>query len=175
MSHQVAQTFAKAVGKMTGIEAHIKGLRGVFKTLAEQHAEVRALLGRAEAATEGDARYDLWQEARPRLLAHERAELAEVYPAIAECGATEQLAQRHALSASELQAVITRLDTIAPAHAAWLVELRSLIALVDEHVDAEETNYFPRAQAALGEAHVEALRARFVFAHEHALQQLTGE
>ncbi|TMQ13574.1 MAG: hypothetical protein E6J90_28220 [Deltaproteobacteria bacterium] len=68
---------SKGAGKVKGVKARLDGLVGVFKTLAEQHGEVKVLLKRLQDKPE--KKPELWPEIRRELLSHERGELRVVY------------------------------------------------------------------------------------------------
>jgi hemerythrin superfamily protein len=54
----------------------------------------------------------------------------------------------------------------------WVSKLRDVMALVDDHVRDEETNFFPRAQEILGEQASRELEERFVGAQRQVIQTL---
>lgn len=77
MPNRMDSMISKGAGMVKAVKARLEGLVGVFKTLAEQHGEVAALLKRLQHSP--DKRSELWPEIRRELLSHERAELREVY------------------------------------------------------------------------------------------------
>ena len=79
MSNPFQDLVAKVTGKAAGVEARAKGLKGVFRKLAEQHHEVGSLLASAQKA---DDPAGLWQRIRTELVSHEQAELVEIYPVL---------------------------------------------------------------------------------------------
>ena len=91
MPNPIENIAAKAAGKVGAIEAMAKGLNGVFVTLAEQHHEACVLLSRAEGTKDAEKRRELWTEIKKQLVSHERAELAEVYPALGSDSRTEDI------------------------------------------------------------------------------------
>lgn len=168
MSNPMQNVVAKATGKAAAVEAHFKGLRGVFTKLAEQHHAVAALLTRAVHAEELKERNELWGEIRKELIAHEQGELLEVYPMLESYEETRDIARRHADHAGELEDAITELDVIGAGSDAWQPALERLIAIVKEHVALEEQELFPRAQQALGEDAAKQVEASFLRAKEMA-------
>lgn len=164
---------AKVTGKAAAVEARLKGLKGVFNKLAEQHHEVGALLSRAQSAEDPTSRSELWHDIRKELVSHEQGELTEIYPVLATDDRTRQIALAHADGASELEALIDEIDKLPPQSAEWKPALGRLIAKVKEHVEIEETQYFPAAQEALGEAAAKQLEQPFLRAKEMAMSKLS--
>jgi hemerythrin superfamily protein len=135
----------------TGAPAPTRTLTGVFETLAEQHRQVLELLRLAAAVDDSDKRRKRWAEARRRLLSHERAEAQVVYATLEGYAAAQTVLDQHSQQAAELETAIADLDATEPAADEWIERLRDVMALVDDHVRDEESDFFPRAQQLLGE------------------------
>ncbi|HEY3500639.1 MAG TPA: hemerythrin domain-containing protein [Polyangiaceae bacterium] len=172
MPNPIENFAAKVAGKTAAVEARLKGLKGVFNKLAEQHHALGSLLSRAESAEDPTSRAALWHEIRKELVSHEQAELLEIYPALAGNERTRAIAVAHADGASELEALIEEVDRMPPQTSDWKPALARLRAKVKEHVEIEETQYFPAAQAALGERAAKQLEAPFLAAKEMAMAKL---
>jgi hemerythrin HHE cation binding domain-containing protein len=172
MPNPIQNAVAKVAGKAAGVEARLKGLKGVFAKLAEQHHEAGALLGSTESATDHTKRRELWQQVRKELMSHEQGELLEIYPVLEGYDATREIARRHADHASELEGLIRQVDAIGVQSDAWRPALERLIAKVKEHVEKEETEFFPRAQEALGDDAARQLEKPFLRAQEMAKERL---
>jgi hemerythrin superfamily protein len=145
------------------VRFRLDGLDGVFKALAEQHAEVLSLMRRLQDHPEN--KLELWPEIRRELLSHERAEIQELYPVLRRYPQTQALADQHAREATEIEAMIAELDTETDD---WQVFYDELVDAVIDHADQEENEIFPRAQAAVGEAVAKDLESR-VFAMKTAI------
>jgi hemerythrin superfamily protein len=172
MPNPIQNAVAKVAGKAAGMEARLKGLRGVFAKLAEQHHEVGALLATAESTADHTTRRELWQKIRKELMAHEQAELLEIYPVLEGYEATREIARRHADHASELEGLIRQVDAIGVQSDAWRPAVERLTAKVKDHVEKEETEFFPRAQEALGDEAARQLETPFLRAQETIKQKL---
>jgi len=170
MPNPLENVAAKAAGKAAAIGAHAKGLTGVFATLAEQHREAGTLLKRAASATEPAKRRDLWSTLRRELLSHERGELATVYPAIEGHAATRDIALRHSDEAETLEAAISDIDRAGFDSPEWPALIQRLVTLVQQHVDEEEHEFFPRAQEALGKDTARDLEEPYLAAQERAME-----
>lgn len=138
-----------------------KGLTGVFVNLAEQHKELSRLLRRAESLSDVEQRRDAWSRLRRELLAHEKAELEVVYPALADHAEISDIAERHAEEALELEETIHEIDAVGCAAVNWSTLLLGLIAQLEEHIEDEEHEFFPMAIEAIGEDQAERLQQPF--------------
>lgn len=123
---------------------------GVFEMLIEQHRQVLELLRLAGSADAGAKRKERWAEARRRLLSHERAEAQAVYATLEGYAAAQTLLDQHTQQASELETAIQEVDAADTDSDDWIERLRDVVALVDDHVRDEESDFFPRAERLLG-------------------------
>lgn len=172
MANSFEQVTAKAMGTVNAVKAGFNGLRGVFLHLAEEHGEVGSLIKRVRNTAEGDVRRDHWPQIRLELLSHERAESQEIYPLLEDYDSTRAVARLHAEESQQLEAAIARVDALDPSTAAWGDAFEALAVLVEQHVEEEEGDFFPKAQIALGEEKSEALLERFEAAKKAAKAQL---
>src|SRR5688572_20695081 len=101
MPNRMDSMLSHGMGKMKAMKARLSGLVGVFKTLAEQHGEVKVLLDRAKSSNEKFV--ELWPTLRTELLSHERAEMRELYPLLRAYPETMLLANHHDAEAGELE------------------------------------------------------------------------
>lgn len=150
MPNRIEEMTSKVAGKAGAAAASLKGLRGVFSTLAEQHKEVSVLLKRALSSDDSAKRVDLWKKIRAELLSHEQAELREVYPQIQGSPELDRMVRRHTDEASQLEALIKEIDITSVDSGAWAAMVRRLEEVVKAHVEEEENEFFPRAQEAIG-------------------------
>jgi hemerythrin superfamily protein len=125
---------------------------GVFVTLIEQHRQVAELLIQAGSSDSASKRAERWAEARRRLLAHERAEALEVYAALEGRSAADKTLEQHSQQAREIESAVFEMDTLDAESDAWIERLRDVIALLDDHVRDEESDFFPRVQNLLRES-----------------------
>jgi len=172
MPNTIEQLSVKAVGTMNAVKAGFNGLRGVFLHLAEEHGEVGAMMKPLAKSNDPQLRREHFPKIRAELLSHERAELAEVYPALNQNPTTHELVVLHNQEAAQLEAAIGAIDALDPATEAWGHAYERLLALVQQHVEEEEKDFFPKAQAAIGENAADAMLARYEVAKTSALQQL---
>jgi hemerythrin superfamily protein len=168
MPNPIEKVAAKGAAKVAAVGARAKGLTGVFNKLAEQHKEAAVLLKRAEGTDDPAKRADLWTTIRRELLSHERAELATVYPALKQEPATRDIPQHHNEEVPELEAAIREVDLAGFDSPNWKPLIGRLRALVVEHAEEEENEFFPRAEEALGKEATAELEGRFLDAKKRA-------
>jgi len=172
MPNPIESLAVKGAGKVAGVEAYAKGLKGVFVTLAEQHREAATLLSRAESTKDISKRRDLWAEIKKQLVSHERAELAEIYPAIALYEETQDVVKRHAVEAAELESTINQLDATGMDSPRWNINIERLAQLVKQHALEEENEFFPRAQEVMDEEEFKELENAFLRAKEREMASI---
>lgn len=164
MPNRMDPLIIRGTAAVTPIEAKLDGLKGVFRTLAQQHADICTLLHRVRSHMA--MRRELWPQVRIELLAHERAEMREVYPVLRQRNATRAFADHHDDEAKELESLIGQLDAIDVDTDAWGVLFAQLADLVVAHAKDEERTIFPAAQQALGDALADELKPRFLAARQ---------
>lgn len=172
MPNKIEEAVGKAAGFAKEVKATFKGLSGVFKTLAEQHGEVGALLKRAAAAEKKEKRLDLWSKIRQELISHERGELGVVYPAFRDRPELRAIAEHHDQEAGQLEAAITALDAIDPSTDQWHDKLEALTELVMHHVDEEENEWFPAASKVFSDEEAKDLEGRYLALKEAVAEQV---
>ena len=159
------------MGTVNAVKAGFNGLRGVFLHLAEEHGEVASLMKRIDKSTDAQGRREHWSQIRAELLSHERAEVAEVYPALRGFDSTRELVVIHDQEARQLEAAIAAVDACDPSSEAWGSAFKHVFALVQQHVEEEESDFFPKAQEVLGEEESKALLQRYEAAKKSAKSQ----
>jgi hemerythrin superfamily protein len=139
---------SQGMGKVKAVKARLSGLVGVFKTLAAQHGEVRALMERAKTSDQRFA--DLWPTIRRELISHEKAEMRELYPVLRAHPTTRLLADHHDAEADEMEVMIQSVDALAVESAERRAAFQRLIEVVVHHANEEESEIFPKAQETIG-------------------------
>ena len=165
----VDSVLSKSVGVMKGVKARFNGHVGIFTTLAEEHAAVKVLLNRLQR--EPGKRNALWPEIRRELLAHERAELRELFPLMHDHDDTRELAEHHAEEAQEMEGLIAQIEDVGD-HVEWRDLFATLMRKIFHHTYDEEHRMFPRAQQALGDGTARDLDSRYRAAKKAILHDL---
>jgi len=162
MTHRTEHVATKAAGAAKLVKAAFKGFKGVFRTLTEEHGEAAALMKRIAISTNSDVYAEFFPQLRDALLAHERAELAVVYPVLAKYDETRAIAADHAEEARELERVLNELDGLPMDSLEWKPKFERLAAMVERHVSEEEGAWFATAQKAMGESKAEELQRAYL-------------
>ena len=192
MPNRMDSMISKGAGKVKGVKARLDGLVGVFKTLAEQHGEVKVLLKRLQDKPE--KKPELWPEIRRELLSHvafpigaytkpqvralareldlpvhdkpDSQELRVVYPVLRQYVQTRALAEHHDQEATEVENLIEKLDLAQALD--WRALYDQLVDTVIHHAEEEEKEIFPKALDAIGDQTAKDLDERFLAAKQHA-------
>jgi hemerythrin superfamily protein len=172
MSQSTHGLIGKHTGQVGAPSVNGRVLIGVFATLVEQHRRIAELLIAAGTTLARSKRSEQWAEARRRLLSHERAEALEVYAALSSNGSALEMLDQHAQQGAELEAAVAELDATDAESDLWIERLRDMIAMVEDHVRDEESDFFPRAQALLGDSKSRDLDERFQSAQRELLHTL---
>jgi hemerythrin superfamily protein len=172
MANPIEHVRAKVAGITGAVEARVKGLKGVFMKLAEQHHQVSSLLTAAANTDDYTKRAELWSRARRELVSHEQAEMLQVYPILDEYETTRDIVRIHSEDAGQLESAVRELDRVGFQSAEWPSALERLIALVKAHAELEEEQLFPRAQEAIGDDAARELETPFTRAQQLALERL---
>jgi hemerythrin-like domain-containing protein len=146
-------------------------LTGVFELLVNEHQRANELLQRLTTESTEERRTS-WPLVRRQLLSHDRAEALEVYSALEGYDAARDIVAQHAAAAGELESAIDELDNLDHDSAEWVGKLRDVLAMIEDHVREEETEFFPRAQGLVGEAGSLEMRERFVSAQREVIHTL---
>lgn len=165
---------SNAIGIHTVLRAsstRARPLVGVFEVLATQHREALELLRLAGSAASGQ-RQGYWTRARRSLISHERAEEQIVYALLEGHDETESVLEQHGDQAVELELAIAELDATDETSAEWIGRLRDLMAMIDDHVRDEETEFFQRARELLGDNTARELEEPYLNAQREVLHTL---
>src|SRR5690606_15007264 len=77
---------------------------GVFTVLIDEHRQMAALLEQISACNDTEERAERWNRLRCDLLAHEHAEIQEIYPRLN--GSSEAILGEHARDVQQLESLI---------------------------------------------------------------------
>jgi hemerythrin superfamily protein len=171
MPTQMEKAASKVMGTAKKAKGMLEGLSGVFRTLMKEHGEVSALLLRVKASDDLETRARLWTTIRKELLAHEKGELAVVYPHYEKHPETSQLAVEHNEEASQLASLIGQLEDMGVESKGWESLFDDLVKLVQHHVSEEESKIFPVGQQAFADV-VDELDAQYKQKKSDVLAQL---
>lgn len=140
---------SKAVGAARAASAAVAGYRGVFRTLKREHGEVSVLMMRIATDRDGAARAQLFPLLARELLAHAQAEDAEFYTVLADHETTRPLVLQLEADHERVEVLLSELAGMPLNAPGWMLRFRDLVRAVQEHVDYEENQVFPRARQLL--------------------------
>lgn len=140
---------SKAVGAAKAASATLAGYRGIFRTLKREHGEVSVLMMRVATDRDGSARAELFPIITRELMAHAHAEDAEFYTVLADHESTRPLVIELEAAHERIEMLLAELTSMPVTGTAWLLRFRELQRAVQEHVDQEENQVFPRARRIL--------------------------
>jgi hypothetical protein len=146
-------------------------LVGVWKKLADQHAQLAALLEQVRAS-DGN-RAEVWAIARAELLSHERGELREVYPVLRQYAELRALADGHDADATTMERMVLALSDLPVESEIWMGTFAVLCESVLRHAAEEEQDVFPKAQSVIGEELSMQLDMTFTQAKQQLAAQWT--
>ncbi|HEX3772127.1 MAG TPA: hemerythrin domain-containing protein [Polyangiaceae bacterium] len=169
MPNRIEKAASEVMGAVKAAKATLENLGGVFKQLSREHGEVTALLLIVKMSSDPKVRRDLFPKIREELLAHEKGELAVVYPAFRGHAELVAYAEMHERDAETLERMIGRLGTMAYEDGEWAPMFSELVNHVQQHAKEEEDEFFPLASRILGKPVCEELNARYLAKKNAAL------
>lgn len=172
MPSAIEEAAANAAGKFAALQGTVRGLKGVFRRLAYEHKEAGVLLKRAGATTDLVKRSHLWTKVRDEMVAHEQAELKEVYPDFEAHPALIDVVAVHELEANEIQALVAQLNETPADSPDWLAVLETLEQRWGVHAAREEGQFFPRIQGFIANVRAEELEQRYAWTKNAILDEL---
>ena len=152
---------SKAVGAAKATGAALSGYRGIFRTLKREHGELSVLIMRVATDRDGSARATLFPIIAHELLAHARAEDLELYSFLADHESTRGMVMQLEADHERIEMLISELATLPIHSSGWLIRFRELQRAVQEHVDQEENQVFPRARHILSPEMAEEIDHRY--------------
>lgn len=141
---------ARIAGSLKAAAAAVEGLTGVFRTLAQEHGEMTALMLRVNRSRDPALRAELFPALRQALWLHERSEIGAVYSALERALETQRIVAQHHPEAAELEQLLERLDRMQYDDPAWGTAFAALTECAQRHAADEEREFFPAAQRVLG-------------------------
>ncbi|HEX5968578.1 MAG TPA: hemerythrin domain-containing protein, partial [Intrasporangium sp.] len=141
----------------------------VVDVLTADHREVAALIGEIWATGDPGLRRDLADTATAELVRHAVAEEMYVYPAMKKHLPNGQEAVNHDLEEHrQLEETLKELEGVAGSDPRFSELLRTLDAVLADHITDEETKHFPQLRAALPRADLVELAGKVEMAKKVA-------
>jgi hypothetical protein len=171
MATHIEQITSKVMGKAKVAKGTIEGLSGIFTTLMEEHGQVAALLMRVKGSSKPELRRELWPKIRAELLSHEMGELLVLYPVYRTHPELRHIAEAHERDVGQLKLLIEEIHATDFADPRWGERFATLVQLVQDHVKAEEADFFREGNRVFGSQN-KALDTQYKRVKERALREL---
>ena len=165
---------SKVAGKMREAAEALKGERGIFRKLKEEHTEITVLMDRISASTDTDTRIVVFPDVLTELIALGRAEEAEFYSALLGYEATRAMARRSLDEQRDIGALLDQIDRTDPREAAWSEAFDRMKRLTEQHFSEDEHALFPEARKVLTDYEADAMEGRFEARLAMEKEQLTS-
>jgi hemerythrin superfamily protein len=162
----------KMAGKMKAASAALKGERGIFRKLKEEHAEVSAMMKRCAGADDASERSELFHEIRRELLAHAKGEEREFYPVFRQFEETADLVEESIEDHGAIEEMIDQLRSMSADSEDWTELFDEMMSEVEDHVAQEENELFPLAEKLIDDDQAEQIEERYLHSKEQILRQV---
>jgi hypothetical protein len=141
-----------ALGHIRATDETAEGLKGIFKQLTQEHAEILRLLWTAETDADLNVAEAALGQAGELIEAHDHAETTVLYARMSERSKSAVLADAHEEDAGKLLRVLTQVRSLPARHPDWRRTVHQLVAMLQQHMRVEEVDDFPAVQQTLGAA-----------------------
>lgn len=147
MAREMSKLGAKAMGKAKAVGKLLKGETGILSHLADEHGEVDGMMQRiGKSPDDVQLRRDLFPEIRKNLLAHAEAEEKAFYPQLRSQPNLGNLVERSLEQHQEIERMVRELGTMDHANPTWQTTFDRLVNAVEQHVELEEGEIFPKVK-----------------------------
>jgi hemerythrin-like domain-containing protein len=127
-----------------------------FSLLKADHRKVEELFSQLESAS-GQAKLRVFEQIQMELELHAHIEEKVFYPALEEPEETHELTMEAYEEHDVVKKLLKELSRARTPNEEWEAKAKVLQENVEHHVEEEENELFPKAEAALGEEEIEVL------------------
>jgi len=127
-----------------------------FSLLKADHRKVEDLFSQLESAS-GQAKMRVFEQIKMELELHTHIEEKFFYPALEKPKQTHELTLEAYEEHDVVKKLLQQMSRAKSATEEWEAQAKVLQENVEHHVEEEENELFPKAEAALGEEEIEAL------------------
>ena len=145
---------------------------GIFRRLADDHAQVASLMQQVIATPDEAVRESLFEDVRRELLSHARAEQNTFYEALRDHATTREFAVHAWEEHEEVEQLLTELEGEDTSDDAWMDTFVQMMTAVEHHVSAEEGEMFAQAKNVLSKQDARELEERFAVAKDEEFDRL---
>ena len=131
-----------------------------IQLLKSEHEKAKQAFEEIQSAS-ANQRAPLWAKLEPELKVHEEMEEAALYgPVAQELGSTDQTLkewhEHHHEEVAEAEALIQEIDGLDSTSDDWVEKVEELQEALEQHIEEEEGDIWPRIQQAWDEAKLES-------------------
>jgi hemerythrin superfamily protein len=137
--------------------------------LALDHEKFSDLFDQLQEADEFEDKQDIYELIRDELTLHTQAEETVFYPAIRELETLEEVVESSLAEHDRMTELLQEIDALED-ESDFDSKLDELQDILDQHVDQEENEVFPKVRAQMDEHALEQLGQRLVQAKNSGLQ-----
>ena len=127
-----------------------------FNLLKADHRKVEKLFSQLESAS-GQAKMRVFEQIKTELELHTHIEESIFYPALEKPKQTHDLTLEAYEEHDVVKKLLREMSKAKSANEEWEAQAKVLQENVEHHVEEEENELFPKAEAALSEEQIEAL------------------
>src|SRR6185503_8081371 len=138
-----------------------------FQLLKADHQKVAQLFDQLESAN-GKAKLQVFEQIKTELELHTHIEEKIFYPALEKPKQTHDLTLEAYEEHDVVKKLLRELSRARTANEEWEAKAKVLQENVEHHVEEEENELFPKAEAALGDEEIERLGQRLEMAKTRA-------
>lgn len=159
-------------GKMKAASAALKGERGIFRQLTEEHAFLNAMMMRLARTEDFGMRRQIFEELRKQLLAHAKGEEREFYPIFRQFEETSEMVEEALDDHTSIEEILEQLRTTELDSEEWEELFEELRIDLQDHIHQEETELFPLAEKLIDDEDATRLEERYMHSKEQLLRQV---
>ena len=159
----------KIAGMAREVIAAVAGYTGIFRKLMEEHGEVKVIMLRLASSDNPDLRKELFPIFRAEILAHAHGEEEELYPVLLSFSQTQAFVEHSIDEHHEVEDLIDKLWTVDVKSAQWKPLFEEIKLSIEDHVEDEENEMFPRARTLIDDEEANRIKARYLKVKEREL------
>jgi hemerythrin superfamily protein len=136
----------------------------VLDVLHDDHAVTERLFSTLLRTSSADKarREELFHTLKEALIKHSHAEEKVFYPMLRDKQPAHDMIEHGIDEHHQVESLLSRMDSIPADSDDWLDTLETIHAKVQDHVQEEENDVFPKARQLLGEGELNQLTERFM-------------
>jgi hemerythrin superfamily protein len=153
---------AKIKGAAKQVGSMMSGESGIINSLKKEHGEVASLMDEvADDSASASKRAKLFAEIRKKLIVHSKGEELELYPECRKHPELRTLADESVDDHDQVERLIVELDRLEVDSPLWLDTFIELKTSVEQHVELEENELFPKMERLMDDDHLREMASGY--------------